>query len=154
MSPPLLLFFLFLKFQLKSMDLSLFLEGRLVSRKDHLVNLLRYHYWLEGGVCPMQGWQCHSISRFFLDFVPKLYIFFCDFHVWGSSNNVKFYSAESCWSKKWDNTSLVAKGALAHRLQHRTACKIKNGHQGAAKWPTGSGKRSNPRFLGAPVKFR
>ena len=36
-------------------------------------------------------------------------------------------------------------GALAHRLQHRTACKIQNGHQGAAKWPTGSGKGSNPR---------
>ena len=44
--PPLLLFFLFLKFHLKSMDLSLFLEGGWVSRKDHLVTLLRCHYWL------------------------------------------------------------------------------------------------------------
>ena len=24
---------------------------------------------------------------------------------------------------------------------------------GAPKWPTGSGKGSNPRFLGAPVNF-
>ena len=29
------------------------------------------------------------------------------------------------------NTSLAAKGALAHRLQRRTACTIKNSHQGA-----------------------
>ena len=32
--------------------------------------------------------------------------------------------------------------------------KIQNGHQGASKWPTGSGKWSTPRFLGAPVNFR
>ena len=32
--------------------------------------------------------------------------------------------------------------------------KIQNGRQGAPKWPTGSGKGSNPRFLGAPVNFR
>ena len=44
--PPFLLFFMFLKFHLKSMDLSLFLEGGWVSRKDHLVTLLRCHYWL------------------------------------------------------------------------------------------------------------
>ena len=35
-----------------------------------------------------------------------------------------------------------AKGALAHRLQLRTACKIQNGQQGAPKWRTGSGKVS------------
>ena len=29
------------------------------------------------------------------------------------------------------NTSLAAPGALAHRLQRRTACKIQNGRQGA-----------------------
>ena len=70
------------------------------------------------------------------------------------------------------NTSQAAKGALAHRLQRRTACNvaeanlsvnifvnafvniIQNGRQGAPKWPTGSGKGSNPRFLGAPVNFR
>ena len=51
------------------------------------------------------------------------------------------------------NTSLAAPGALAHRLQCRTACKIQNGRQGAPKWPTGSGKGSNPRLLGAPVNF-
>ena len=28
-------------------------------------------------------------------------------------------------------------GALAHRLQRRTAYKIQNGRQGAPKWPTG-----------------
>ena len=38
------------------------------------------------------------------------------------------------------NTSLSAPGALAHSLQRRTACKTKNGHQGAPKLPTGSGK--------------
>ena len=45
------------------------------------------------------------------------------------------------------NTSLAAPGALAHRLQRRTACKTQNGQQGASKWPTGSGKWSSPRFL-------
>ena len=45
------------------------------------------------------------------------------------------------------NTSLAAPGALAHRLQRRTAC------QWAPKWPTGSGKGSNPRLLAAPVNF-
>ena len=44
--------------------------------------------------------------------------------------------------QKNKNTSLAAKGALAYRLQHRTACKIKNGRQGTTKWPTGSGKVS------------
>ena len=51
------------------------------------------------------------------------------------------------------NTSLVAKGALVPRLQRRTACKIKNGRQGALKWLTGSGKMSNPRFLGILNNF-
>ena len=50
------------------------------------------------------------------------------------------------------NTSLAAPGALAC-LQRRTACKTQNGHQGAPKWPTGSEKGSNPRFLGAVVNF-
>ena len=36
------------------------------------------------------------------------------------------------------NTSLAAKGALAHHLQRRTAFKIQCGRQGAPKWPTGS----------------
>ena len=44
------------------------------------------------------------------------------------------------------NTSLAAKGALAHRLQRRTACKIQNGCQGAQKWLTGSGKVSTSRL--------
>ena len=47
--------------------------------------------------------------------------------------------AELELSGKVNNTSLVAKGVLAHRLQRRTACKIQNGRQGAPKWPTGSG---------------
>ena len=41
-------------------------------------------------------------------------------------------------SKTKINTSLAAKGALANRLQRRTAGKIQNGHQGTPKWPTGS----------------
>jgi len=53
-----------------------------------------------------------------------------------------------------ENTSLAAKGALANRLQRRTACKIQNGRQGAPKWQRGSGKVSTPRFLGVPVNFR
>ena len=52
------------------------------------------------------------------------------------------------------NTSLAAKGALAHRLHRRTACKIQNGRQGAPKWRTGSGKVSTPRFLGVLSNFR
>ena len=36
-----------------------------------------------------------------------------------------------------ENTSLAAKGALANRLQCRTACKIQNGRQGAPKWQGG-----------------
>ena len=52
------------------------------------------------------------------------------------------------------NTSLAAKGALANRLQRRTACKIQNGRQGAPKWWTGSGKVSTPRFLGVLSNFR
>ena len=45
------------------------------------------------------------------------------------------------------NTSLAAKGALAHHLQ------ITKWPPGGPKWPTGSGKGSNPRLLGAPVNF-
>ena len=51
------------------------------------------------------------------------------------------------------NTSLAAQGALAHRLQRRTACKIQNGRQWAQKWPTGSGKVSTPRFWGILSNF-
>ena len=51
------------------------------------------------------------------------------------------------------NTSLAAKGALANRLQRRTACKIQNGRQGAPKWQRGSGKVSTPRFLGVLSNF-
>ena len=58
----------------------------------------------------------------------------------------------SCEQELWEivvnNTSLAVKGALSHRLQRRTACKIQNGCQGAPKWPTGSGNVSTPRFLG------
>ena len=49
------------------------------------------------------------------------------------------------------NTSLAAKGDLAHRLQCHHLCKIQNGCQGAPKWLTESGEGSTPRFLGAPV---
>ena len=52
------------------------------------------------------------------------------------------------------NTSLAAKGALAHCLQRRTACKIQNGRHGAPKWPTGLGRVSTPRFLGVLSNFR
>ena len=49
------------------------------------------------------------------------------------------------------NASLVVPGALAHRLQRRTTCKIQNGLKGAPKWPTWSG---NVSFFGTPVNFR
>merc|ERR1712030_305998 len=56
--------------------------------------------------------------------------------------------------KRKENTSLAAPGALAHRLQRRTACTIQNGRQGPPKWPTGSGKGSNPRLLAILSNFR
>ena len=31
--------------------------------------------------------------------------------------------------------------------------KTQNGRQGALKWPTGSGKVSTPKFLGASINF-
>ena len=49
---------------------------------------------------------------------------------------------------------LAAKGALAHHLQRRNACKIQNGRQGAQKLATGSGKMFTPRFLGVLSHFR
>ena len=52
------------------------------------------------------------------------------------------------------NTSLAAKGALANRLQRRTACKIQNGRQGAPKCRTRSGKVSIPSFWGVLSNFR
>ena len=52
-----------------------------------------------------------------------------------------------------NNTSLAAKGALTHRLQRRTACKMQNGRKGAPKWRTGSAKVSTPRFLGFLSNF-
>ena len=51
------------------------------------------------------------------------------------------------------HTSLAAPGALAHRLQRRAACKIQNGRQWPPKWPTGSGKGSNPRLLAILSNF-
>ena len=51
------------------------------------------------------------------------------------------------------NTSLAAKRALANRLQRRTACKIQNGHQGAPKWLTGSGKVFTPMFWAFKATF-
>ena len=42
------------------------------------------------------------------------------------------------------NTSQAAKGALAHRLQCRTACKIQNGRQGAPSMRKGrDGRKKN-----------
>ena len=52
---------------------------------------------------------------------------------------------------KKENTSLAA--SLVLRLQRRTASKTQNGHQGAQKWPTGSGKGSNPRLLAISSHF-
>ena len=40
------------------------------------------------------------------------------------------------------------KGALANRLQRRTACKIQNGRQGAPKWPPGVWKGVYPWVFG------
>ena len=80
------------------------------------------------------------------------------------SNGKKTLWAQKCldsrymvsynYAKIHNSTSQAAKGALANRLQRCTACKIQSGHQGASKWPTGSGKVSTPRFWGAPVNFR
>ena len=73
------------------------------------------------------------------------------------SNSFRMWLSVSVFmflGKEFQNTSLVAKGALAHRLQRLTACKIQNGRQGAPKWLTGSGKVSTPRFLGVLSNFR
>ena len=51
------------------------------------------------------------------------------------------------------NTSLAAPGALAHRLQCCTACKIQNGRQGAPKWLTGFEKWCTPWLSGAMNSF-
>ena len=48
---------------------------------------------------------------------------------------------------------LEAPGALAHRLQRRTACKTQNGHQGAKKLQMRSGKGFNPRLLDISSHF-
>ena len=64
-----------------------------------------------------------------------------------------------------ENTSLAAKGAIAHRLQRRTACNVAppatphpllnpKWTPGAPKWPWGSGNVSILKFLGAPANFR
>ena len=72
---------------------------------------------------------------------------------WYKFQKIPIYIPEIFWYQLNTNTSLAAKGALANRLQRRTACKIQNGHQGAQKWPMGSGQGSTPRFWGAPVNF-
>ena len=41
-----------------------------------------------------------------------------------------------------------------HHLQCLNVYKIQNGHQGAPKWPMGSGKGSNPRLLAISSHFR
>ena len=46
------------------------------------------------------------------------------------------------------NTSLAAKGALAHRLQRRTTCKIQNSHQGAPKMADRVWKGVDPQVFG------
>ena len=56
--------------------------------------------------------------------------------------------------KRNKNTSLAVPGALAHRLQRRTAFKIQYGPQGAPKCLTGSGKVFTPRVLGIQSNFR
>ena len=48
---------------------------------------------------------------------------------------------------KWLNTSLVVKGALAHRLQRRTACKIQNGRERPQNGGRGSKQLSLNKFF-------
>ena len=74
---------------------------------------------------------------------------YCVINYFQSKNNMISLKQENM-----KNTSLAARGALTHRLQRRTACKIQNGRQGAPKWQTGSGKVSTPRFLGVLSNFR
>ena len=66
---------------------------------------------------------------------------------------MQFFQHHFLLQKKYINTILAAKGALANRLQRRTACKIQNGRQGAPKWWTGSGKVCTPWFLGVLSNF-
>ena len=58
------------------------------------------------------------------------------FHELGLKLNMKENQIQNKFSDETSmvcNTSLAAKGGLAHRLQRRTACKIQNGRQGAPK---------------------
>ena len=53
------------------MNLSLFLEGGWVSRKDHLVTLLRCHYWLGGVGVQGKSDNVTLYHVFFFDGVPN-----------------------------------------------------------------------------------
>ena len=64
------------------------------------------------------------------------------------------------WVRKWVKSQVIGPSELLLNMffdliipSMRTS-KIQNGHQKASKWPTGSGKWSTPKFLGAPVNFR
>ena len=65
-------------------------------------------------------------------------------------------TGEEVWTMQCEDIA-VQQEALAHRLyhlQHLTACKIQNGHQGAPKFQRRSKKVSTPRFLGILINFR
>ena len=55
--------------------------------------------------------------------------------------------------KSITNTSLAAPGALAHRLQRRTACKIKNDRQGPPNGRRGLGRGVPLGFGALPSTF-
>ena len=90
-----------------------------------------------------------------IDYSFTLQFFLGMIYISPMQDRATFWETRSIQTVKTSyNTSLAAPGALAHRLQRRTACKIQNGRQWAPKWPTGSGKVSIPRFLGILSNFR
>ena len=55
-----------------------------------------------------------------------------------SEHSITYYFLQIAHHNKYD-TSLAAKGPLAHRLQCHNGCKTQNGDHGAPKLPTGLG---------------
>ena len=109
--------------------------------QDHIrdyIGLDRYHARLYRTIQEYTGPYKTNTGKMFFDIC--------------NDNLLKNFKYDICMTTN-ENSSLAANGALAHRLQYRTACKMQNGHQGAPKWRTGSGKVSTTRFLGVLSNF-
>ena len=118
-----------------------------VCHRNHEQKILNLHLSFIK-ICILLSW---TNVYAYIQFCSSVYWQPCVFSSTDTINGNRIQSFYEAINKR--NTSLAAPGALADRLQRRTACKIRNGCQGALKWPTGSGKGSNPRLLAAPKHF-